>query len=133
MKPDREGLWVFELCVRLSNTSYILNLWLHDAVSLLGDSIPVSKVVRHWAKMVHSFNSARMNDTVLVFDSYYLDEATRGGLADKKVKFIGAVNPQRFPSLAQMVRAGETQKGQWRGQWNRVRRELIVQFYTKAG
>ena len=76
MKPDREGLWVYELCVRLSNkTSYMLDLWLHDAVSLLGESIPVSKVVRHWAKIVHSFNSARMSDTVLVFDSYYLDEA----------------------------------------------------------
>ena len=32
-----------------------------------------------------------------------------------------------------MVRAGVTQKGQWRGLWNGVRRELIVHSYTKAG
>ena len=94
----------------------MLDLWLHDAVSLLGESIPVSKVVKHWAKVVHSFNAARMNDTLLVFDSYYLDEAARVGLlADKKVKFIGAVNPQRFPALTQMVRAGVSKKGQWKG------------------
>ena len=136
MKPDRVGLWVYELCVRLSNkTSYILDLWLYDAVSLLGESIPVSKVVKHWAKVVHSFNAARMNDsnTLLVIDSYYLDEAAREGLADKKVKFIGAVNPRRFPVLTQMVRADVSKKGQWKGLWNGLRKELIAHSFTKDG
>lgn len=134
MKPDRVGLWVYELCVRLANkTSYMLDLWLHDAVSLHGESIPVSKVVKHWGKVVHSFNAARMSDTILVFDSYYLDDAARVGLADKKVKFIGAVNPQRFPALTRMVRAGVTKKGRWKGLWNGVRKEVIVHSYTKDG
>ena len=45
-KPDRVGLWVYELCVKLSNKApYMLDLWLHDAISILGESIPVSKVV----------------------------------------------------------------------------------------
>ena len=74
MKPDSVGLWAYELSVRLSN-KFI-------AVSLLGETIPVSKVVTHWAKIVHSFNAASMNDTLHVFDLYYLDEAARVGLAD---------------------------------------------------
>ena len=56
-----------------------------------------------------------MSNTVLVFDLYYLDEAARVGLANKKVKFIGAIKTQRFPSLAQLVRDGVTRKGQWWG------------------
>ena len=67
-----------------------------------------------------------MNDTLLVFDLYYLDEAARVGLADEKVKFIGAVNPQRFSALTQMVRAGVSKKDQWKGLWNGLRKELMV-------
>ena len=134
MKPDHVGLWVYKLYMRLSNkTSYMLDVWLHDTVILLGESIPVSKVVKHWAKIVHSFNAARINDTLFVFNSYYLDEAARVGLSDKKVKFIGAVNSQRFPSQTQMVRAGATKKGQWKGLWNGLRKELIVHSFTKNG
>ena len=29
--------------------------------------IPVSRVVSHWAKIVYSFNIAKMSDTILVF------------------------------------------------------------------
>ena len=70
-KPDRVGLWVYELIVKLANRApYMLDLWLHDAISLLGESIPVCKVVAHWAKIIHTFNASRIGDSVLVFDSY---------------------------------------------------------------
>ena len=64
----------------------MLDFWLHDAISLLGETIPVNKVVTHWAKIVYSFNVARMSDTALVFDSYYLDEEAREGLLIKWFK-----------------------------------------------
>ena len=58
---------MYELCVKLaSKASYMLDLWLHDAISLLGESIPVSKVVAHGAKIVNSFNVARMADSLYV-------------------------------------------------------------------
>ena len=134
MKPDRVGLWVYELCVKLNNkASYMLDLWLHDAIGNLGEFIPVSKVVRHWGKVVHSFNTARKADTILVFDSYYMDDAAREGLAAKKIKFIGAVNPQRFPTLTRVVREGVNLRGMWKGLWNERRKELIVYSYTKDG
>ena len=134
MKPDRVGLWVYELCVKLNNkASYMLDLWLHDAIGNLGEFIPVSKVVRHWGKVVHSFNTARKADTIFVFDSYYMDDAAREGLAAKKIKFIGAVNPQRFPTLTRVVREGVNLQGMWKGLWNERRKELIVYSYTKDG
>ena len=44
---------------------YMLDLWLHDAIGVLGESIPVSKAVRHWGKVVHFFNVAGKADNIL--------------------------------------------------------------------
>ena len=89
----------------------MLDFWLYYAITLLGETIPVSRVVAHWAKIVHSFNITKMSDTILVFDSYFLDdEAARKGLRAKKVKFIRAVNPARFSVLSKMVMSGVDQR-----------------------
>lgn len=46
-KPDRVGLWLYELCVRLKNGgSYLVHLRLQDASSRVGTSVPVSSVVQ---------------------------------------------------------------------------------------
>ena len=51
MKPDRVGLWIYELCVKLSNDlPYMLDLWLHDSIGNIGETNPVSDVVAN-----HSF------------------------------------------------------------------------------
>ena len=49
--------------------------------------------------------------------------------AAKNVKFIGAVNPQRFPTLTHVVREGVKMRGMWKGLWNERRKELIVHSY----
>ena len=62
LKPDYISLWVCVLrglVLKLNNeASYMLDLWLRDAISIFGKSIPVSKVVRHWGKVIQSFNVA---------------------------------------------------------------------------
>ena len=63
----------------------------------------MSDVVPRWGRVIHSLNVSRMPNIVLVFDSYHLDETGRQGLRAKNVKFIGAVNPQRFPLLNALV------------------------------
>ena len=132
MKPDRVGLWIYELCVKLSNDlPYVLDLWLHDSVDTIGETTPVSDVVAHWGRSIHSFNVGRMPNTVLVFDSYYLDEAGRQELQAKNIKFIGAVNPQRFPLLTSLIRQGVYARGQWKGLWNEKKKELIVHVWRK--
>ena len=76
-------------------------------------TIPVSKVMTHWDKVVHSFNSARMNETVLVVDAYYPDEEGHKVIKEKKVKFMLALNKQRFPVLCSLVKHGVETRGQW--------------------
>ena len=101
-------MWVYELCRWLSNKlSYLIDLWLHDELSLRDESIPVSKVMKHWGKVIHSFNLARMNDTVLVVDAYYPDEEGRKILKDKKVKYMMALNKQRFTAAIHIMQLGE--------------------------
>ena len=67
-----------------------------------------------------------MPNTVLVFDSYYLDEAGWQGLWAKNVKIIGAVIPQRFTLINALVRRGVGMRGRWKALWNKKRKELIV-------
>ena len=91
-------------------------------------TIPVSRVV------AHSFNVANIRYTVLVFDSYYLDEAAREGLRAKKVKFIEAVSPASFSVLSHnMVIIVVDQRGKRKGLWNGRKGEVIVYAYTRAG
>ena len=116
-----------------NKASYMLDLWLYYAISILGKSIPVNKGVRHWGKVVRSFNVANKVDTILVFGSYHLDEAAREGLEAKNVKFFGTVNPQRFPTLTLVVREGVKMRGLWKVLWNERRKELIVYFHIKDG
>ena len=64
MKPDRVGLWIYELCVKLSNDlPYMLDLCLHDSIGTIGETTPMSDVVAHWGCIIHSFNVGRMTHT----------------------------------------------------------------------
>ena len=74
-----------------------------------------------------------MADSVLVFDSYYLHEGAREGLRAKQIRFIGAVNPKRFPVLSSLVTRGVDQRGTWKGLWNGQRKDIIVHSFTKQG
>ena len=115
MKPDRVSLWIYGLCVRLSNDiPYMLDLWLHDSIGTIGETT-LSDVMAHWGRIIHSFNAGRMPNTVFVFNSYYLDEAGRQGLRAKSLKFIDAANPQKFPLLTLLVRQCVDARGQWKG------------------
>ena len=71
-------------------------------------------VVSHWGRNIHSFNLGRMPNTVLVFDSYYLDEPGWQGPRAKNVMFIGAINQQRFLLLNASVRRGVDRRGRWK-------------------
>ena len=56
---------------------------------------------------------------MLVFDSYYMDEAAQEGLRAKQIRFIGAVNSKRFPQLSGLVipqiSGGVDPRGTWKG------------------
>lgn len=71
-KPDRVGLWLFELVVILNNGDpFLVYTRLNKADADAGLSIPVNEVVRNWAKVVKFFvETKKCAAPVLVFDSY---------------------------------------------------------------
>ena len=52
-----------------NNASYLLDLWLHDAFSTVGESTSVVNAIKHRGKVVRSFNVAKKVDTIFVFTS----------------------------------------------------------------
>ena len=78
----------------------------------------MSDVVSHWGRIIHSFKVGRISNTVLVFDTYYLDDAGRQGLRAKS----GAVNPKRFPLLNALVPRGVDMRRRWKALWSEKRK-----------
>jgi len=57
-KPDRIGLWFYELCLPLSNNqSYLIHTKLHNNVD---DNIPVISIVRAWADSLKEVGASRV-------------------------------------------------------------------------
>ena len=57
-KPDRVGLWFYQLASILSNgLSYLLHLRMHDVSQLEEGSLPVVRVVETWSQ--HILNGQR--------------------------------------------------------------------------
>lgn len=100
-KPDRVGLWFFELVATLHNGDpFLVHTRLCNACAETGDTIPVNKVVKEWASVVRYFaEEKRCPPPVLVFDSYYTDAEGRKFLNENNVKFIGSIMTYRFRSL----------------------------------
>ena len=49
-KPDREGLWICDLCLKLSYDLPCLirrDLLLHDSIGNIGETTPISAIVAH--------------------------------------------------------------------------------------
>ena len=132
-KPDRVGLWFYQLASILSNgLSYLLHLCLHDVSKLDEGSFPVSQVVQMWCR--HVLDGPYVDkdvDTLLVFDSFYHSSSTREFLNRQNVKYIGAVHPNRFKLQTDMLKKKIRKVGDFAGVYNKTTGEIIVQYYAK--
>ena len=134
-KPDRVGLWFYQLASILSNgLSYLLHLRMHDISQLEeGGSLPIVRVVETCCQ--HVLNGPNVDkdvDTLLVFDSFYHSNATRDYLNQHKVKYIGALHPNRFKVQCDILRRKVRKVGDCAGIYNKVTGEIIMQYYAKA-
>lgn len=92
-KPDRIGLWFYELCGSIANNrSYLLYTKMWRVWSQVGETSQVSKIVEDWGTIIKGsgFNNWNTN-TILTMDSYYLCNTGRSYLLDNKIKFCAAV------------------------------------------
>ena len=71
-------------------------------------------MVAHGAKIVQFFNVAKMSDTILVLILITMMRQHAKGY-EQKVKFLGAMNPARFPVLSKMVKSGADDRSKRKG------------------
>lgn len=123
-KPDRIGLWSYELSAELTNgAAFLLHVRSHTVNKAVGEKIPTSEVVSQWATVVQDKGQP---ETVLVADSYYLDKTGRALLTDMEIPFICSIKEDRFSQLADMVKNKVEKPGEWAAVWNDDQEELFV-------
>lgn len=132
-KPDRVGLWFYQLAGRFSNNlPYLLDTFMHDSST---GTVKVSTVVERWADVIKAVPNSDM--CYLAFDSYYTDSASRDLLQKKNIRYTASATAGRFNSLVRAVHpAGKTadKLGEWRGLFNDSTKEVFIyHFDTQKG
>lgn len=126
-KPDRVGLWFYELATELSNgRSYLLYFRLHSVNKAIGESVPVSEIVAEWSSVVKRLGNPA---TLLVFDSYYLDSVGRRYLHDNELKYIASVTKERFPLIHDKLKENVKKPGDWDGMHDVATKESAVLYW----
>ena len=127
-KPDKLGIWNYELCGRLRDgSSYLLYVRSHIRNRKLGDGVPVSNVVASWGEIVKS--KATDGKTVLVADCYYLDDRGRQQLQDLGVKYLCGVQAKRFANLTTLAEETVKKAGDYVMLYNDESNELFVHYW----
>ena len=134
-KPDRLGLWFYELCGKLSNgLPYMLYTRMHNSLKM---SIPVSLIVGDWIHIMKSAGGlgADNRKCYLCADSYYLSADSSAVMKEAGIHFSCSVAPNRMKKHVAMVHDGKEDKtGEWNGIYNDRTEELFVyHFDTQKG
>jgi hypothetical protein len=127
-KPDKLGIWNYELCGRLRDgSSYLLYVRSHIRNSKLGEGIPVSEVVSAWGNIVKDHSTE--GKTILVADCYYLDERGRKNLQDNNIKYLCGVQSKRFQGLTTLAEETVKKAGDLVMLYNDDSNELFVHYW----
>jgi hypothetical protein len=134
-KPDRIGLWFYELCCMLHGRQpYLLDFLLQDSLNSLNISIPVQTITYRWGSIVKHFQNAESQYfPLLVFDSYYLDKAGMLSLRERGISYIASAQSNRVGQLIdQQIALGQTVStpGETGAIWNDSTRELFVHHWS---
>lgn len=130
-KPSRVGLWIYEAVGQLSNSStFIIYLRLHDSQSAISHSVPVSSIVQDWIDILRN-SSIRFNDkTLLVMDSYYMDNTSRAILQSlrPKIKAISALSLHKFQDLKKLTDRNKPSIGSYYAYENTTTGEILGHY-----
>jgi hypothetical protein len=128
-KPDKLGIWHYELAVSLSDGSpFLIYTRTHDSDHSVGVKVPTAEVIEEWAKIIVDSSSFH---TILVADSYYLDLAGLQYLRDNNVKFVCGVQKNRFADLAAATSSAVTSSGMSAVLANTNASEVFVDCWDK--
>ncbi len=123
-KPDRIGMWLYELCVRMEDGgSYLIRMRWYDASSKLGTSVPVLEVVEDWVNIILNDDDA---NTLLVFDNYYYSQGVRNLLVEKEVLHIAACKDTSFRDMITVMEPRVQPVGSYAIAWKEDTSEIFV-------
>lgn len=143
-KPDRVGLWFYELCGELqSGLPFLLHVFLHHNQE---GTITVDSVVKRWIDVMKTVGKTRVPDNelpnpkcILAADSYYLTNSVKTLMeksANQQIKFTFSVNKDRMKPEVRMVHPAnrEDKPGEFAGITNETTSETFVYHYdTQKG
>ena len=136
-KPDKIGLWFYELCGCLANgLAFCLFIMLHNSIQ---QKLTTVSVVSKWVANMRRIDLGADADadavwyphTVLVFDSYYTSKEVIEMFdqeQNKRVCYLASVTPDRFANLTRfLLPPGYVdEEGASKAAYNEVLKELYV-------
>ena len=122
-KSDREGFWMYELCVRLPNLkSYHVGLRLAVGSTRRGVAEPVVQIIADWVDCLQSFPD---RNCILCFDSYYFSQDVRDLLVARNVKYIAGCRSNAMTTLSTVIEGYLHSIGDYKIAWNAARNEIF--------
>jgi hypothetical protein len=129
-KPDKIGLWFYELSCRLEDSSpYMLHLKLNTT----DPPCPVLHILNEWVRVLKREGQEEeiwTPDTILIFDNYYFTKDGRNHLLQENVKYIAAARKDRCRDIinfyGDITENRVARAGQWAGIWRDASKEMLA-------
>ena len=99
----------------------------HSADTEVGEKIPTSEIMAEWGKIIKD----KGPNTIIVADSYYLDNPGRDMLVKNDIQFICAINIDRFAALKAVVAPLVTKPGEMAAIFNEELQEVFVHVWDQ--
>ena len=94
----------------------------HNIASSMGESTSTAFIVADWADLVKRF----LQPTAICMDSYYLSAAGRDQLHTSGIRYVAALEPDRFRNIVQLLKPPVQNTGDSAWAWNEARKEAAV-------
>ena len=122
-KPARIVIWHYHGVVSLPNGEpYLVYTRTHNTASSMGESTSTAFIVADWADLVKRF----LQPTAICMDSYYLSAAGRDQLHTSGIRYVAALEPDRFRNIVQLLKPPVQNTGDSAWAWNEARKEAAV-------
>jgi len=132
-KPDKIGLWFYQLTVSLRNeATFLVHMKLWRTEKKTRETSPVHIAVVDWADVVRRHGEIAPNpNSILIMDSYYMIKASGQVCKDKGIMFLGSAKSNNFNNLTKDLQIECRDKGSWAGRYNVDTQDLFVHKYEK--
>ena len=120
-KPDKIGLWFYELCILLKRNSrltgaYLVDMKLHSVEKSRDETQTTIDIGRRWAAIVEDKGAKDANcdhykATILTMDSYYGTQGLAKELDDREVFNMMSCTADRFPGMYKALHKGIERPG----------------------